>query len=153
MTVRRFLLCYLGAIAFIGVAGATGYQALLRQHTETTAARPVMVADASPDAAARDAPPAAAAVTPTVPPAAIAIPKLRPHVATAMRLPRLRPPATTSHATSHAATAPARDKWAAASPAQPYNDPPPPSYNAWPVYYSYPGYYGYYPRYGYYRAY
>src|ERR1700761_2600942 len=61
MTVRRFLLCYLGTVAFIGVAGATGYQALLRQRAEMAAAIPVLVADASPDATARDVVPAAPA--------------------------------------------------------------------------------------------
>jgi hypothetical protein len=92
MTVRGFLLWYLGAVSFVGAAGASGYQAMLRQHAErTTPAVAVAVAPvAAPITTNADARPQAAAapVTRTPPQAAApsstgtaALPPLRPHVA------------------------------------------------------------------------
>lgn len=61
MTVRKFLAWYLGAVLFVGTAGAGGYQVLLRQR-----AQPAMQQAAEP--ATSEGPPAAmAAAQPVVP--------------------------------------------------------------------------------------
>ncbi len=181
MTVRGFLLWYLGAVTFVGVAGASGYQIMARQHAES-AARGVAVAGAQvspPAAMGADAQPQAAA--PSVNPAPLPTPLPAP-VPTNMgiaALPLLRPPVTAAsppapvtHQPAHRAVAlhhPIhRPVAVAAAPRvrpryQPppytalYPPPPPrPVYYGYPSYYVYRGgyaYYSYYPRYGYYPVY
>src|SRR5665213_3449479 len=81
MNLRKFLMCYLGAVLFVGTAGASGYQVLSRQHAKlAAAAQPqgsglpqAMVAAV---AAGNDVPEAAPV------PAVNSLPPLRRHVAT-----------------------------------------------------------------------
>jgi len=180
MTVRGFLAWYLGAITFVGVSGASGYQALLHRHAMVAASTPTepqVVADASPvPAAVPPAPsvaaeaqaPAPSSSAPATPapstqasnsspaPAAPASnnppasPKAHAQVSTATALPRLRPPV--SHAPGHR-TATVVHSTTPIYPTQPYAQPPAVTYYAYPAYYPYAGYYAYYPRYRYYRAY
>jgi hypothetical protein len=178
MTVRGFLLWYLGAVTFVGVAGASGYQAMERQHAENSA-HGVAVAAAlvsSPAAIGADAQPQAAApsANPSPLPAPAprsakitALPPLHPPVAAAA------PPAPVTHQPSHRAVAEHhtihRPVAVAAVPrvipryqappntaAYPPPPPPRPATYGYPGYYVYRGgyaYYSYYPRYGYYPAY
>ena len=111
MTVRGFLMCYLGAVLLVGSAGAAGYHALERHHAQLAArataeppaaASPALaLAQAQPDAPisglSEPSPlPAGNDQTETVPeqyhrvagPRALSVPPLRPHIATADHAPR-----------------------------------------------------------------
>ena len=50
MTMRGFLLCYLGTVMVVGAAGAGTYHTLVQRHaaTEAATAQPVAVAEAAP---------------------------------------------------------------------------------------------------------
>jgi hypothetical protein len=173
MTLRGFLACYLGAVAVIGGVGATAYQGLQHRHAAMEALatpKPVAVAEATHDATPPPAPPAAAAVTPSAPapgvvaaaPTARALPKLRPHVATAVASsPKPWPRVAVTHAPTHQPPRTTHNEVARNEAPnyhpQPYGPPPEMQYYASPAYYPYGGYYGGYgyypPRYGYYRSY
>ncbi len=146
MTMRGFLACYLGAVAFVGATGASTYHELQRRQDAVKLATATLTAPVISVPVVAAIPPVPGADAPTLPtPAAepkIAtsqLPKLRPHVvAQAKPLPRLRPHATPVHEPS-------------------WPPPPPPdiryAYPAYPAYSAYGGYYpNYYPRYGYYRT-
>ena len=67
MTMRGFLACYLGAVAIVGITGASAYHGLQRRHEATQLASvtlPAPVAEAPPPAAA---PPAIATMAATEP--------------------------------------------------------------------------------------
>ncbi len=99
MTLRSFLMWYIGAVVFVGAAGASGYQALMRLHaqsaTETSAAAPstssmaMAEAQPQPQSATTTPIPAVASPPPAVPASAGASPPrnrpppLRQHVAAA----------------------------------------------------------------------
>jgi hypothetical protein len=165
MTMRGFLACYLGAVAIVGITGASAYHGLQRRHEATQLASvtlPAPVAEAPPPAAA---PPAIATMAATEPKAVAPAaanpvpnegkvtapwPRLRPHVVARAKP---RPHVTTDHAQY----LPPRF---ATEPAQ-YLPPPPPSPPPMAYGYAYPppypgygsGYYPYYyVRYGYYRS-
>src|SRR5208282_3596885 len=106
MTVRGFLLWYLGAVTLVGVAGASGYQIIARQRAESTvrdapaAAAPApmdTVADAQPQAAAPRATPAPLPAPAPTSTRTAALPPLRPHVAAAS------PPGPVTHHPLHRA--------------------------------------------------
>jgi hypothetical protein len=175
MTLRGFLAYYLGAVTVVGGVGASAYQELHRRHAAMEAVatpKPVVVAEATHDATPPPAPPVAAAVTPpapapvvaAAPPTARALPKLRPHVATAVASnPKPWPRVAVTHAPPRQPPRTAHNEIArneaSVYQAQPYGPPPemPYGYYASPAYYPYAGYYGGYgyypPRYGYYRSY
>ena len=154
MTMRGFLACYLGAVAIIGITGASAYHELQRRHAAAqiaAATLPAPVAEAPPPEAAAPAiattaaaEPKAVAPTPVKPVAsnpkvAAPWPRLRPHV---MARARPRPRVTTEHAEYLPPLLPP--------------SPPPMAYGyAYPAP-AYPAYGGYYPyyyvRYGYYRS-
>ena len=173
MTLRGFLACYLGAVVVIGGVGASAYQELRHRHAALEAvatAKPVALADATHEATPPPAPPLDATVTPrtpapivaAAPPPARALPKLRPHVPTAVASnPKPWPRVAVTHApvrqpprTAH--TEVARNEASNYQP-PPYGPPPEMQYYASPAHYPYGGYYGGYgyypPRYGYYRSY
>jgi len=149
MTARGFLMWYLGAVVFVGTAGAGTYQALQRLHAKPDAPVPIAAAETPTEPHA----PAVAAATPA---ALTALPKLRPPLAAAMRpIPSDHKQALAAHTPSHRRTAvasahrppPAERTWA-------YPPPPPPGYGyyTYGARYPYPGYDPYYQRYGYYRS-
>ena len=177
MTMRGFLLCYLGTVMVVGAAGAGTYHTLVQRHaaTEAATAQPVAVAEAAPPDTPQVAPPqvggspapAAATTTSPVERSHAAetthvrpVPKLRPHIMVAAR-PALRHPAHSAvadHLPAHrpAVVAMARPEVPVYRPA-PYASPPRLSspavgYRVYPAYPPYAGYYPYYPRYGYYRS-
>jgi hypothetical protein len=92
MTLRAFLMWYLGAVVFVGVAGASGYQALSRQHSQG-------VTEASTATPATATTSTAALTTPEVP---------SPPVATAAS-PAVRSPRP-SMSTSHQHATPATER-------------------------------------------
>jgi len=171
MTLRGFLACYLGAVVVIGGVGASAYQGLRHRHAAPEAVatpKPIAVAEATPEAPPPPTPPVAAAVTPpapvvaAAPPTARALPKLRPHVATAVASnPKSWPRVAATHAPAHQPPRTAHNEVARNEPPiyqpQPYGPPPEMQYYASPARYPYGGYYGGYgyypPRYGYYRSY
>jgi hypothetical protein len=168
MTLRGFLTWYLGAIVFVGTAGASGYQVLSRQQAEQAAAK-------APDAAAVPMAVAAAPPAETAPPAAAggAAPSTPYNIADATKPPQ--PPqsqaekAPAVHAPKWVKPVERRPMTAARRPVAPpprvavaapapsgwvYAQVPAPTYYAYPGYPAYrPGYVYYYPRYQYYRAY
>ncbi len=97
MSVRGFLMWYIGAVVFVGTAGASGYQALMRLHAqnaaETRAATPseapIAMAETPPPPAASapspavESPPPAASTPAEASPSPNRPPPLREHVAAA----------------------------------------------------------------------
>jgi hypothetical protein len=80
MTLRKFLTCYLGAVLFVGTAGASGYQVLSRQHAQLAAAQsvpPRVMAAAEPVASGNSTPEAAASPAVNAPSSAPASPAQR----------------------------------------------------------------------------
>jgi hypothetical protein len=169
MRLRGFLACYLGAVVIIGGVGASAYQGLQHRHAAMEALakpKPVAVAEATTEATPPPAPLAAAAVTPpapvvaAAPPTARALPKLRPHVATAVAS-NPKPWPRVAHGPARQPPRTAHNEVARNEPPmyqpQPYSPPPEIQYYASPAHYPYGGYYGGYgyypPRYGYYRSY
>jgi hypothetical protein len=172
MTLRGFVACYLGAVVVVGGVGASAYQGLRHRHAAMdalTTPKPVEVADATHDATPPPAPPVAvlpplapARVVAAAPPAARALPKLRPHVATAVPSnPKPWPRVAVAHAPAHQPPRATHNDVARNEPPSyqppPYGPPPEMQYYASPAHYPYGGYYGGYgyypPRYGYYRSY
>jgi hypothetical protein len=173
MTLRGFLACYLGAVVVVGGVGASAYQGLRHRHAAMdalTTPKPVAVAEVTHDATPPPSAPNAAAITParpapavaSAPPAARAVPKLRPHVATAATAnPKPWPRVAVAHTPAHQAPRTAHNEIARNEAPnyqpQPYGPPPEMQYYASPAHYPYGGYYGGYgyypPRYGYYRSY
>jgi hypothetical protein len=166
MSVRGFLGWYLGVVLIVGVAGASAFQILARQHQVTAAVETPVVAaaatPAAPEAAAQAVAPVPAPAT--APPAARQVASLPPPLPP-IGLPALRQrapagPTVARRAAHHketvvAATAPRRPpsyaprQLVTVYPSQPY------PYYPYSGYYAYaPGYayYAGYPQYGYYRA-
>ena len=155
MTVRRFVMWYLGTVLFAATTAASSYQALQRLHANDTLPAPSM------SVAQANTPSQASEVVPESNPAqaapALSLPKLRPPLpmvskATASNRKRAvaaRPPARRPTTIASAHRQPRVDgPWA-------YPPPPPPpgyGYYAYPARYPYPGYDPYYPPYGYYRT-
>ena len=173
MTVRGFLLWYLGAVTLVGVAGASGYQIMARQRAESAVRGDAAAAVPAPVATVAYAQPQAAA--PRVPPAPVlalaststrtaALPPLRRHVAAVSPPgPLTRHPLHRAIAMRHPVHRPvvAAVVWREAPRYRPgpyavlYPPPPRVAYYRYPGYYVYQGgyaYFSYYPRYGYYPA-
>ncbi len=147
MTVRRFLLAYLGVVVTVGATGAVSIHAIKQRHMAaiTPAAPQVALADVP-----ESAPPPPVA---TPAPAALPVPPLLPHQPAA---PRLRAHVNKPAPKSFASHVPAQRSY----PPPPYYGPGPGPYAAaWPPgtpplphrmqpypYYPYPYYGGYYPR-------
>src|SRR5262245_55743610 len=96
MTIRGFLMWYLGAVTLVGATGASSWQALQRLHAANTPkpTPPAMVAEApepAPPPLAATTPPALRVDPAPVPAPAASLPKLR--------IPPL-PPALTAKATT-----------------------------------------------------
>ncbi len=145
MTVRRFVMWYLGTVLFVTATGASSYQALQRLRAANNAApTPAM------SVAQADTPPQA----PAQPILAPSLPKLRPP------LPMASKPGAPERKRVVAAHTPPRHSTTTASVHRPprvdgpWGYPPPPAYGyyGYPARYPYPAYDPYYPRYGYYRT-
>jgi hypothetical protein len=172
MSVRRFLVAYLGVVIMLGAAGAAMVQAMKQRHTETIAAMvPQQVAAAEPAMAQQPQhPQEMPAVAPR--PASVnraSLPPLRPHAASQQaRVPAGRPgsarPAALAARTTPQHSPPHKADTRQAGP--PYYAPgpyaggwPPPgtvvmprSVQAYPYYPYNPGYYGQYQPWSYYRS-
>jgi hypothetical protein len=138
MTMRGFLMTYLGAVIFVSVTGVSAYHALVDPHATTTVTR--VEPEAGPQSAVEPFP-------------AASLPKLRPHITAATKPIRSdRKRAVAARAPAHRPNAVASAHRQAPSPAGPWAYPPPPpppgpEYYAYPARYPYPDYYPYYPRY------
>lgn len=169
MTVRHFLMWYVGSLVFVATTGASGYRALEQLHghsaTVQEATAPAPTAEAKPLlAAAEPVAPPAAPVAPTTTPLP-ELPPLRQHVA-ALPAPKIAPPAahpvhravasapvttapTATHSPTHQVAVTQRSPYPAPQQEMAGYRPQAPAY----AYYPYRSYYVYGSGYAYYGPY
>lgn len=174
MSVRRFLIAYLGIIVLFGVTAGASIRALKQRHAATIAAvaPESAMAPAMPEPAVTQPQQMAAVVAPRMPPpppktrVVLPIPPLAPHVAApqpvrthaskprqpaptvvaARPAPRRYPPPGPDSGPPNYGPGPYVAGWSSPGPAMPR------PVQSYPYYPYAPGYYGYYPQPPYYRS-